>query len=188
MILDDPQEPEPHHRPKGTAVPEDVVELILADHRRFEDLLRTLRSSAGDRRSALGEIAALLVAHAEAEESEVYPVLRKLSAEDAEDVDHGAEEHAEGHEALLALMECDEPGSEEWDSRLEELSESLTHHLDEEERTVLNDARAQVDADHRAELGEAFTAKRRELIDADCGRIDNVRALVRSKGPSEHQH
>ncbi|TDD90825.1 hemerythrin domain-containing protein [Saccharopolyspora karakumensis] len=164
---------------------EDVVELILADHRRFEDLLRTLRSSAGDRRYALGEIAALLVAHAEAEESEVYPVLRKLSAED---VDHGAEEHAEGHEALWALMECDEPGSEEWDSRLEELSESLTHHLDEEERTVLNDARAQVDADHRAELGRAFTARRRELIDADCGRIDNVRSLVRSKGPSQHQH
>lgn len=167
---------------------EDVIELILADHRRFEDLLRTLRSSEADRSSALGEIAALLVAHAEAEEKEVYPVLRTLSSEDAEDVDHGAEEHAEGHEALLALMECDEPGSEQWDSRLEELSESLTHHLDEEERTVLNDARSEVDAQRRAELGRAFTAKRRELIDSGCGRIENVRDLVRSKGPSQHQH
>lgn len=167
---------------------EDVVELILADHRRFEDLLRTLRSNEGDRSTALGELAAVLVAHAEAEESEVYPVLRKLSAEDAEDVDHGAEEHNEGHEALLALMECYEVGGDEWNSRLEELSESLTHHLDEEERTVLNDARNEVNAERRAELGKAFTAKRRALIDSDCGRIDNVRSLVEKKAPSQHQH
>ncbi|SFS73884.1 hemerythrin domain-containing protein [Saccharopolyspora flava] len=167
---------------------DDVVELILADHRRFEDLLRTLRSTEGDRSTALGDLAAVLVAHAEAEESEVYPVLRKLSADDAEDVDHGAEEHAEGHEALLALMECGELEGDEWSARLEELSESLTHHLDEEERTVLNDAREEVSPERRAELGRTFTAKRRELLDADCGRLDKVRALVRSKGPSQHHH
>ncbi|MFC7344805.1 hemerythrin domain-containing protein [Saccharopolyspora griseoalba] len=163
---------------------EDVVELILADHRRFEELLRALRSAEGDRRSALGELASVLVAHAEAEESEVYPVLRELSADDAEDVDHGAEEHAEGHEALLALMECDAPGTDEWDSRLEALSESVTHHLDEEERTVLNDARASVGEQRRAELGRIFRDKRRELIDARCGRIDRVRELVARKGPN----
>lgn len=170
---------------KGTLVPEDVVELILADHRRFEDLLRTLRSSEGDRRTALGELASVLVAHAEAEESEIYPALRKLSAEDAEDVEHGAEEHTEGHEALLALMECAEAGTDEWDSRLEALSGSLTHHLDEEERTVLNDARASLDPEHRAELGRIFRDKRRELVDADCGRIDKVRELVRRKESGE---
>jgi hemerythrin-like domain-containing protein len=166
-------------------VSEDVVELILADHRLFEDLLRSLRNAEADRRGALGELASVLVAHAEAEESEVYPVLRKLSSDDAEDVDHGAEEHAEGHEALLALMECDEIGGGEWDSRLEALSHSLTHHLDEEERTVLNDARAAVGDERRDELGRVFWDKRRELIDAGCGRIDQVRELVRRQSAGQ---
>ncbi|SEQ13581.1 hypothetical protein SAMN05216481_104135 [Streptomyces radiopugnans] len=41
----------------------DVVELILRDHRRMEDLFRTMRNAEADRAGALGEFAALLVAH-----------------------------------------------------------------------------------------------------------------------------
>lgn len=160
----------------------DVVELILADHRRFEDLFRELRSSEGERRQALADLSALLVAHAEAEEAEVYPVLRQQTRVDEEEVEHGAEEHAEGHRALLALWDAGEPGSEDWDDKLEELSESITHHLDEEERTILNDARETVGDAQRAELGEAFTRARKEKLDADCGRPDYVRSLVDSGG------
>jgi hypothetical protein len=46
----------------------DVVELILADHRTFEELLRTLRDSTADREAARRAFAALHVAHAEAED------------------------------------------------------------------------------------------------------------------------
>ncbi|QUH02570.1 hemerythrin domain-containing protein [Saccharopolyspora erythraea] len=159
-------------------MPNDVVELILADHRRFEDLLRELRSSEGDREKALGELSELLVAHAEAEESDVYPVLRRSSQVDSEEVEHGAEEHAEGHAALLGLLEAGGPGTPEWDRKLEELSESLTHHLDEEERTILNDARATLDEARRGELGEAFLRARRARIEEGCGSVEYVRALV----------
>ncbi|RRO18673.1 hemerythrin domain-containing protein [Saccharopolyspora rhizosphaerae] len=157
----------------------DVVELILADHRKFEDLFRELRSSEGDRRTALGDLSALLVAHAQAEETEVYPTLRKSSQVDDEEVEHGAEEHAEGHEALLDLLEVDEPGGDSWDEKLEQLSETITHHLDEEERTILNDARATVTQQRRDELGEAFLRSRQHYLDKDCGRIEYVRELVR---------
>ncbi|WP_211262441.1 hemerythrin domain-containing protein [Nitriliruptor alkaliphilus] len=86
---------------------EDVVELILADHREFERLLRELRNRATDRSAVLADLADLLVAHAEAEEREVYPTLKRKAPEEAEEIEHGAEEHAEGHEALLALQRID---------------------------------------------------------------------------------
>ncbi|CAL9621675.1 DNA nickase [Actinosynnema sp. ALI-1.44] len=158
----------------------DVVELILNDHRRFEELFRELRDRSSDRPALLGELAALLVAHAEAEESEVYPALKRYKEVDGDEVDHGAEEHAEGHQALLALMEVADTASEEWEDKLEELVEALNHHVDEEERTILNDAREQVPAERRAELAKAFHAARQERLDDDCGDIEHVRKIARA--------
>ncbi|SDN35997.1 Hemerythrin HHE cation binding domain-containing protein [Allokutzneria albata] len=160
----------------------DVVELILADHRRFEELFRDLRNRDNDRDKLLGELAALLVAHAEAEESEVYPALKRFRKVDDEEVDHGAEEHAEGHQALLALMEVDDSASQEWEDKLEELVQALNHHVDEEERTILNDAREAVPEQRRAELGAEFVRVRQERLDAGCGSIEHVRELVKATG------
>lgn len=160
----------------------DVIDLILEDHRRFEALLRELRNVEADRSAALDELAAILVAHAEAEESEVYPTLRKRGAIDSEEAEHGAEEHDEGHEALLTLLELGDPDAEGFGDAIEELTEALSHHLDEEERTILNPARTEVDEDVRTRLGEAFRAERQRLIDEDCGSVENVRRLVAEAG------
>ena len=54
----------------------DVVEVILADHRWFEEALRELRDVRSDRAAVLADLATVLIAHAEAEESKVYPALR----------------------------------------------------------------------------------------------------------------
>ncbi|WP_260611029.1 hemerythrin domain-containing protein, partial [Streptomyces sp. WAC06614] len=82
----------------------DVVEIILADHRWFEEALRELRDVQSDRAAVLADLATVLIAHAEAEESKVYPALRKKDAIDAEEVEHSEHEHDEGNEALLALL------------------------------------------------------------------------------------
>jgi hemerythrin superfamily protein len=154
----------------------DVVELILADHREFERLLRELRNRETDRAALLSDLADLLVAHAE--EREVYPALKRKAPEEAEDIEHGAEEHAEGHEALLELLRTDAGDEEAFEEALEELSEALTHHLDEEERDVLNAARENVPDDQRAALGEAFLRVRGELLDGSPGAVGNVERLV----------
>jgi hemerythrin superfamily protein len=156
----------------------DVVEVILADHRWFEEALRELRDVQADRAAVLADLATVLIAHAEAEESKVYPSLRKKDAIDAEEVEHSEHEHDEGNEALLALMEVEDTASEEFSEKTHELSEALSHHLDEEERDVLNPARTDVSADDRAKLGDAFSVERSRLIDSDCGSIENVRKLV----------
>lgn len=163
----------------------DVVDLILADHRTFEALLRALRDSTADRDAARQALATLHVAHAEAEELKVYPVLRKKDAISAQEEGHGEEEHAEGHEALLKVLEADDVEGEDFDELVEKLAEAVNHHLTEEELTILNPAREDVDEDVRRRLGTDFAAERNRLIDEGCGDIENVRAMVaeaRSKG------
>jgi hemerythrin superfamily protein len=156
----------------------DVVEIILADHRWFEEALRELRDVRSDRAAVRADLATVLIAHAEAEESKVYPTLRKKKAIDEEEVEHSEHEHDEGNEALLALMEVEDTASEDFSEKEHELSEALSHHLDEEERDVLNPARTDVSKEDRGRLGADFAAERERLIDADCGNIENVRRIV----------
>lgn len=158
---------------------DDVIDLILEDHRTFEDLFRGLRDRSSDRRALLAELSNLLVAHAEAEEREVYPALERFRRVDDQEVEHGAEEHAEGHQALSALLEVSDTSSEEWEERLEELVETINHHLDEEERTILNQAREAVSGERRVELGSAFSTVRRDLLGKDIGAVESVREVVR---------
>lgn len=156
----------------------DVLDLILDDHRRFEALLRDLRDASSDRDAVRKALAALHVAHAEAEESRVYPTLRRKGAVSAHDAEHGEEEHAEGHEALLKVLEADTLEGEEFDELVEELATAINHHLTEEELTILNPAREEVAADVRERLGAEFAEERNRQLDADCGALGNVRRLV----------
>jgi hypothetical protein len=162
----------------GRPVSGDVIDLILADHRRFESLLRDLRDSTADRDAVRQALATLHVAHAEAEEKHVYPKLRRKDAIDKEEEEHGEHEHAEGNQALLAVLELKGTDTQAFDDAVEKLAEKLNHHLTEEELTILNPAREEVGDQVRAELGGLFAEERNAQIDADCGRIDNVRRLV----------
>lgn len=156
----------------------DVVELILDDHRRFETLLRQLRDSTSDRDAVRHAFATLHVAHAQAEETHVYPTLRKKHAIGEHEEHHGHEEHAEGNERLLAVLQFEGTDGEEFTDAVEELARVINHHLTEEELTIINPAREDVSDEVRAELGLAFANERNSQIDGDCGRIDNVRRIV----------
>jgi hypothetical protein len=122
----------------GRPVSGDVVELILDDHRRFEALLRDLRDSTSNRDAVRQAFATLHVAHAEAEEKYVYPKLRRKDAITEHEAEHGEEEHAEGHEALLAVLELEGTDTQAFDDAVEELAKAVNHHLTEEELTILN--------------------------------------------------
>lgn len=162
----------------GRPVQGDVVDLILDDHRRFEALLRDLRDSSQDRDAVRRAFAALHVAHAEAEERQVYPTLRRQHAVGEHEAEHGTEEHAEGNEALLAVLELKATDTQAFDDAVEELAGVVNHHLTEEELTILNPAREEVGPRVRADLGELFAAERNRQIDDDCGAITNVRRIV----------
>ncbi len=156
----------------------DVVELILEDHRLFEKLLRELRNEQNDRDALRRQMSELLVAHGEAEEGKVYPQLERKDAIDEEEAEHGEKEHQEGYETLLPLLEAGELYDEDFSNDLHEFSETLLHHLDEEERDILNPAREDVSEEERARLGAAWVTERNRLLDEGCGSLEQVRALV----------
>jgi hypothetical protein len=162
----------------GRPVQGDVVDLILDDHRRFEALLRDLRDSSSDRDAVREALSALHVAHAIAEEKHVYPKLRRKGAVGEHEAEHGQEEHAEGHEAMLAVLEVKGTGTQAFENAVEKLAEVINHHLTEEELTILNPARDQVSDRVRTELGELFVTERNAQLDRGCGSLDQVRALV----------
>jgi hemerythrin superfamily protein len=156
----------------------DVLDLILDDHREMERLFRALRNRDENRQARLRELADLLIAHAEAEEREVYPVLKREAPAERDEIAHSYEEHEDGHEALAALQEISDGDQDEFEERLEELVETVTHHLDEEERDVLNAARENVDEETRKKLGDAFLQARNELIAQQPGEPEKVRELI----------
>ena len=162
----------------GRPTPGDVIDLVLEDHRRFEELLRTIRDSSSDRDAARQAFSALHVAHALAEEELVYPKLRRKDAIDAHEAEHSEEEHAEGNAALLALLELKGTDTQAFDDAVEKLAEVVNHHLTEEELTVLNPAREEVGEQVRADLGASFAERRNQLLDQDCGSVEQVRELV----------
>lgn len=172
----------------GRPVQGDVVELILDDHRRFEDLMRTMRDATADRDAARRAFAELHVAHAQAEEEIVYPQLRRKDAIGEHEEEHGEEEHAEGHEALLAVLELAGTDTQAFDDALEELAKVVNHHLTEEELSILNPAREEVGETVRVDLGTRFAERRNALLDEGCGSTEQVRAIVekaRSEGVLE---
>jgi Hemerythrin HHE cation binding domain len=156
----------------------DVVELILQDHRRFEDLLRECRRTDTDRAAARQALAELLVAHAVAEEEKVYPQLRRSRAITAHEEEHGEEEHAEITEALLAFLRAKGTDTQKYDDALEDLATAVNHHSNEEEQTILNPARDEVALERREELGVAWATRRNQLLEQGCASHEQVSALL----------
>jgi len=157
----------------------DVIDLIIDDHRRFEALLRQLRDASQDRDAVRRAFADVLIGHGIAEEELVYPVLRRKADDVGEhEVEHGEEEHAEGNQALLEVLELKGTDTQAFTDAVENLSNLVAHHIAEEELTILSPARAEVGMKVRLELGEKWAARRNELIDQGCGSLESVRKVV----------
>ena len=135
----------------------DVVDLIMHDHRQVEELFDKLKSHPEQRAGLVPVLTTLLTAHSRAEEAEVYPAAAAAGGED--DVEHSQEEHVEADQILERLAQTD-PESPEFNSVLDELVEAVTHHVEEEESTVLPGMREHLPEHRLAQLGEAFLASR----------------------------
>lgn len=137
----------------------DVVDLIVQDHRELQRLFEVLRNEPEKRAATAPLMSTLLFAHSRAEDSEVYPAAKEAGGE--EDVEHSQKEHLEADHLAEELRSLD-PDSAEFATVLEALVEGVTHHIEEEEETVLPHMRQRMDDDTRSELGERFLAARAE--------------------------
>jgi hemerythrin superfamily protein len=135
----------------------DVVALIVQDHRDMQQMFTRLQNGEGDRAMLFEQMAAMLTAHSRAEEAEVYPAIAK--AGDAEAVKHAREEHAEADDLLGKLKTLDHD-SVEFDQLLTKLIDAVNHHIQEEESEALPALKSGVNAQRLTQLAEAFRDRR----------------------------
>jgi hemerythrin superfamily protein len=140
----------------------DVVDMIMADHREVERLFDLLENEPDQRVRNLPVLSALLIAHSRAEEAEVYPVA-KDEAGASEEVAHSQEEHVEAEQILERLKVAD-PNGAEFGRVLAELVDAVSHHVEEEESSVLPAMRSGLDDGRRQELADAFAQSRAEHL------------------------
>lgn len=159
-------------------MPMTVTELIRADHREMERLFEALQD-ADVRPLVAPTVVALLAAHSRAEESEVYPVVRRHTTA-ADDVDHSQKEHVEADQLAARLVSSD---GATFDALLKQLVTVVRHHIDEEERSVLA-ALESIDPQEQERLGSAFLRLRSERLTAGATSLtrDELERQARNEG------
>jgi hemerythrin superfamily protein len=103
----------------------------------------------------------LLTAHSRAEEAEVYPEAAEAGI--ADDVQHSQKEHLEA-DRLAAEVARTDPDSPRFDKALADLIDAVTHHVEEEETSVLPGMREHLSETRLDELGEAFLRSRAQHL------------------------
>jgi hemerythrin superfamily protein len=138
---------------KGTA--QDAISIILADHRKVEELFSEFEQlgerAVKSKRKTVEQICEELTIHAEMEEQLFYPAFRKASKQDDE-VLEAVEEHLALKLLIAKLLELD-VDDERLKAKVTVLKEIVQHHVKEEEKEMLPEAR-KVLKDQLATLGE----------------------------------
>jgi len=139
----------------------DVVDLIMNDHRELERIFDELMTQPDKRAGLVPVMVTLLTAHSRAEESEVYPAAKDAGG--SEDVEHSQKEHLEADQ-LAADVAATDHDSPDFPEKLQKLIDAVKHHVGEEESTVLPGMREHLPADRLDELGRAFLRTRAEHL------------------------
>jgi hemerythrin superfamily protein len=130
----------------------DALTLLKSDHRKVERLLARYHSANGNKGDIVREITSELTAHMDAEERELYPLLRG-SIEDGQSLmDDAVKEHAEAR-GLLADLRRGEEGSFDMDAKVATLRRAVEHHVSDEEDDVFPKARQALGKTRLVEIG-----------------------------------
>jgi hemerythrin superfamily protein len=136
----------------------DVVDLLLAQHARIEELFILVAGSTGEaRREAFDDLARLLAVHETAEEEVVHPLARqRVDGGDAL-IDDRLDEERQAKEMLTELINAD-VDDEGFDTALRLLRDAVLTHARYEERYEFPQLRAKVPAAQLRALAGAVRA------------------------------
>lgn len=139
------------------AADQDVILLLLDQHRRIRELFDDLDHAKGDRRRDLfRELVRLLAVHETAEEEIVHPAARETKGGDAVvDARVGEERRAK---ELLATLDDMGPEAEGFDTLLLQLRDDVLAHADHEEREEFPRIKAAFDDDRLHRMAGAVRA------------------------------
>jgi Hemerythrin HHE cation binding domain len=137
-----------------------AISILIKDHDKVKDLFDRFEKSesSGEKEKLIAEALTELKIHAAIEEEIFYPAVRKQLGRDL--MNEADEEH---HVARVLIAELDRDGSRDdhRHAKFTVLSESVRHHIKEEEGEMLPKAKG-LDLDFEA-LGEQMLARKKEL-------------------------
>ncbi|WP_233515329.1 hemerythrin domain-containing protein [Marinitenerispora sediminis] len=140
-------------------ITDDALAPIRADNGELAAALTRLGRDRPARPELLDDLAARVVAHLCAAESELDRVLAREAAEPG--ILHRRNAARRHIEQLLSRLKAVDPAGRRFAELLRRLTADLRAHLAEEEEIVLPDLRSAVGPERLAELGAAFERRRR---------------------------
>lgn len=157
----------------------DAIDLLESQHREVEELFEKIHAanSARDRSRLFAELADQLAAHTKIEETIFYP---KVCDEGTSKLlHHAVEEHLDAKRLIAELLDL-EPSDEQFLSKIEELEQLVSEHVEDEETELFPQVR-ESDVDLVA-LGQRLEKRFADLIAAEPrnrvpNEIDAVAAL-----------
>jgi len=149
---------------KSTTRAPDAIKLLKDDHRQvetwFEDFEKT--NSGSKKQKLANQICLALRVHTQIEEEVFYPACREAGIE--EDMMDEADVEHDGAKKLIEEIEAGKPGDDHWDAKVKVLSETIKHHVKEEEqRGGMFSKAKQADLDLK-ELGAEMKARKDQLM------------------------
>lgn len=141
---------------------ENVIDLIIADHREAEALYEKYKSTTDldEKQTIANNLVRVLVKHDECEQLLVYPLLReKIGGERGEQLYEKSLQEHQDHRELLYNVKCTSIKKDpEFDAKLKEAMDSVFHHVEEEEAEVLPLLRENLTEDELRYVGTSFKA------------------------------
>jgi hemerythrin superfamily protein len=145
--------------PATTGPADDVVDLLLAQHARIEQLFLLASGTAGEtRRDAFDDLVRLLAVHETAEEELIHPIVRTLPGAGGDAlVDDRLAEERQAKETLAVLIDGG-VDAEGFDAGILLLREAVLEHARHEERYEFTQLRQHVPAERLRRLAGALQA------------------------------
>lgn len=144
-------------------MPEDAVQILKEDHKKVQDLFKQFEDAGNpeEKKAIVDHAIVELEAHALLEEEIVYPALRRLAGE--EDVDEAEEEHHVASMLMEELMDM-QPQDARYDAKFTVLSESVRHHIQEEEKAMLPKL-GNLGGEELMHMADRMTQRREEFLE-----------------------
>jgi hemerythrin-like domain-containing protein len=118
----------------------DAIQLLKQEHEKAKRALEEILQASGDQRGPLWDkLRPELKVHEQIEEAALYgPVARDAGSSNEELKEWEQQHHEEVSELESLIQEINslDPAGDEWMDKIEEVQETLEHHIDEEEGTI----------------------------------------------------
>ena len=165
-----------------------AIELLMADHRKVEQLFDDFEGEKEDTEAKAGiaeKICTELKVHTQVEEELLYPWLSEnFDDEDQDMVREAQVEHQTAKDLIAKIEECD-PEDEQYDALVKVLSEYIKHHVREEEQEIFPKVASMTE--ELDELGQEIAARKADLME-EMGIEDEGEAPLAREHEAEGRH